>query len=373
MIGSRLSGNFLGLSMRMWAVVLFAFLVSLSLFRVFNNLNDQILLLTDSRYKIEKAITKLQLDSIDISRRRLNSASDNHNHSGEKDKDIDDDIVIIYNRVPKTGSTSFAGVAYELCTINKYHVIHLNISKSSRTLGLADQRRFINNITNWEEKKPAIYHGHLAFIDFSRFGIEKLPIYINMVREPLDRLISYYYFVRYGDDFRPSLKRRKAGDNESFDECVARDGDDCDPENLWVQIPYFCGHHADCWEPGNQWALEEAKRNLLHHYLVVGITEELKSFLAVLEATLPRFFRGAVALYNEGSKSHLRKTAKKFPPLTETVEKIQSSLIYRMENDFYTYAVDHFHFIRQHTIGRNEDGNLVVKDRRFMYEKIRPR
>lgn len=111
--------------------------------------------------------------------------------------------------------------------------------------------RFVYNVSNWIEKKPGVYHGHVAYIDFARymknvliphvkyvnfhffyvqisfanisacylltvccygrFGVSRPPIYINMVRAPLDRLVSYYYFLRYGDDLRPNLIRKRQG------------------------------------------------------------------------------------------------------------------------------------------------------------------
>jgi len=52
-----------------------------------------------------------------------------------------DDLVVIYNRVPKTGSTSFAGIAYDLCTRNKFHVLHVNVTRNNHILSVADQVR----------------------------------------------------------------------------------------------------------------------------------------------------------------------------------------------------------------------------------------
>jgi len=43
-----------------------------------------------------------------------------------------------------------------------------------------------------------------------------------------------------------------------------------------------------------------AKYNLVNNYLVVGMTEDLGAFIAVMEAVLPRFFTGAMELFSAG-------------------------------------------------------------------------
>lgn len=276
----------------------------------------------------------------------------------------EDDLVVIYNRVPKTGSTSFVGIAYDLCKKNNFHVLHVNITSNNHVLSLSNQHKFVQNISRWDAMKPALYHGHFAFLDFSRFGAKK-PLFINIIRKPLDRLISYYYFLRYGDNFRPYLIRRKHGDTMTFNECVKRNQPDCDPNNMWLQVPFFCGHSANCWKPGNKWALTEAKKNLVNNYLLVGVTEELDDFIRMLQLTLPRIFKGAMDHYLNSNKSHLRQTIQKELPSEETVRKIQQSTVWQMENELYEFALDHFHFLRKQT--------LSEKSQKFIYEKIRPK
>lgn len=67
---------------------------------------------------------------------------------------------------------------------------------------------------------------------------------------------------------------------------------------IWLYIMFFY-----CRNAGSQWALEQAKYNLVHEYLLVGVTEELEDFIRILEAALPEFFKGATQLYRTGSKN----------------------------------------------------------------------
>lgn len=87
----------------------------------------------------------------------------------ENDEEMQsNDVVLVYNRVPKTASTSFVGIAYDLCKRNKFHVLHVNVSSNNHVLSLPNQYDIVKNITYWHDMKPALYHGHFAFLDFSK-------------------------------------------------------------------------------------------------------------------------------------------------------------------------------------------------------------
>ena len=54
---------------------------------------------------------------------------------------------------------------------------------------------------------------------------------------------------------------------------------------------------------GNIEALQAAKYNLEKRYAVVGLASDLETSLAVMEMYLPRYFSGAVSIYNRLPKA----------------------------------------------------------------------
>lgn len=73
-----------------------------------------------------------------------------------------------------------------------------------------------------------------------------------------------------------------------------------------------------------------------------------------------------------GKKSHLRKTSEKKPPTKESISKLQQSNIWKMENEFYEFALEQFQFVRAHSV-REKDGELYLLAQNFFYEKIYPK
>lgn len=62
-------------------------------------------------------------------------------HSRDITNSFDDNLIVIYNRVPKTGSTSFVNLAYDLCRKNHFYVLHINITANMHVLSLNNQVR----------------------------------------------------------------------------------------------------------------------------------------------------------------------------------------------------------------------------------------
>lgn len=122
-------------------------------------------------------------------------------------------------------------------------------------------------------------------------------------------------------------------------------------------------------KPGSHWALQQAKHNLVNNYLVVGVTEEMLDFISVLEQVLPRLFKGATEHYLSSNKSHLRQTSSKIDPSQRTIETIQKSNVWKMENELYEFALEHFKFVKRKILLREPNSVAQV----FFYEKIRPK
>ncbi|KAA8578661.1 hypothetical protein FQN60_002560, partial [Etheostoma spectabile] len=154
-----------------------------------------------------------------IARHEVREIEQRHTQDGLRERDSSasslsegqDDIVIIYNRVPKTASTSFTHIAYD-CAGRTTTTSCTSHHQEHPVMSIQDQVRFVKNVTEWREMKPAFYHGHVSFLDFTKFGVKRKPIYINVIRDPIERL--------------------------TFDECVSAGGSDCAPRSSGSRFPF---------------------------------------------------------------------------------------------------------------------------------------
>lgn len=97
------------------------------------------LLLLNKVQKQEESLSKLERA---FARHEVRESEQRHTLDGPRQDaalDEEEDMVIIYNRVPKTASTSFTNIAYDLCAKNKYHVLHINTTKNNPVMSLQDQ------------------------------------------------------------------------------------------------------------------------------------------------------------------------------------------------------------------------------------------
>ena len=160
--------------------------------------------------------------------------------------------------------------------------------------------------------------------------------YINLLREPVARFISHYYYCRSSFRWPIKLKQLKARGhfNVTIEECLERQLEGC----TWNHMTrFFCGPYAFC-KTGNVQALARAKDNMLYYYASVGVMEYINEFTAVLHKRLPDFVLDVPQAGMQ--KTFVTKGVKKKPIKESTMKRIKN--VNSADIELYEFAKDLF-------------------------------
>nr|XP_054766776.1 heparan sulfate 2-O-sulfotransferase 1-like [Lytechinus pictus] len=251
------------------------------------------------------------------------SLSDSTGGSRYGDVVLGTDLVIIYNSVPKCGSRTFGDTSRKIfkkrsLEVTRYSLRHENRSEGDRIRSKSEIKRLIQGV-----KKPAYVQGHGIF---TAFDDNPRPVYINFIRDPVSRMVSAFYFTRYGDGQVAKVPLGARMMNMSIEECIVGRRDQC-TQPSYPQI--FCGFNNRCGKD-LKWALDQAKSNIDKYYTYIGITEDYEASLKVFEHVLPDLYNGTTELYQsllqeENNRVVETKTKNKqplSPELTDTVKEL---------------------------------------------------
>ncbi|XP_028823805.1 uronyl 2-sulfotransferase-like isoform X2 [Denticeps clupeoides] len=254
---------------------------------------------------------------------------------------------VVYNRVGKCGSRTVVLLLRALAERHQFSLVSSDIHNKTR-LTKHEQVDLMRNISSIPQ--PYLYTRHVHFLNFSRL---EQPVYINIIRDPITRFLSNYFFRRFGD-FRGEQNHliRTPGmkDDERYldiNVCILENYPECSNPRLFYIVPYFCGQHPQCREPG-PWALERAKQNVVENFLLVGVLEELEDVLLLLERLLPHYFSDVLSIYKSPAfwrMGNLTGTVKKHTPTPAALQALFQRM--RFEYDFYNFVRQQFHLLKK--------------------------
>jgi len=194
---------------------------------------------------------------------------------------------VVYNRVPKCGSSTMITLIKKLGERNNFTVIvDEEFKPDSEKLaniikGLKPRSFYINHCGFWPSAPPDV-------------------AWINMLRDPVSRTMSGYYYkvdpASRGHTLAEEAMRQQKGDpkcgcfKREFDTCVRQRRRQGCPLEMSSAANYFCSpDEKDC---NPDLAIARADQR----YTFVGLTEEYVRSVSALEALLPTWFAGASEL-----------------------------------------------------------------------------
>lgn len=193
---------------------------------------------------------------------------------------------LIYNRVPKTGSTTFMTLIEQLAQSNNF-AWHTFPERPMPQFLLTHylQSALVDKLLSMNA--PAVIIRHTYYIDARQFAPNATIKFINTFRDPVELIVSGYYYYLNAHRFMKALR------NQTIDESIANGS--LDVINISL-LPFFCGQQVRCLRD-KDYALTKAIEHVEQNYVVIGLLEHVNESLAVFEHKLPRFFRGASSVF----------------------------------------------------------------------------
>ena len=116
--------------------------------------------------------------------------------------------ILFYNRVAKAGSQSITALFHALKKKNGFDVDSRNTVQFYDPTTMVTTKRELLIVTPevlqlqltkmLRTTTPMVFIQHYSFIDFSKFGYDWSPDWFNIVRDPVEKVISYFYYRRAG-------------------------------------------------------------------------------------------------------------------------------------------------------------------------------
>ena len=91
-------------------------------------------------------------------------------------------------------------------------------------------------------------------------------------------------------------------------------------------------------------------------------------FFQILEELLPNYFSGATKFLQDSGKAHIKHTRHKDPLSEETINKMKNTRVWKLENEFYNFAVKQFNAVKTTVLEQKQ-----LKTAFYNYEKVRPK
>ncbi|KAH8408065.1 hypothetical protein KR222_008436, partial [Zaprionus bogoriensis] len=261
--------------------------------------------------------------------------------------------LLFFNPVPRTGSETLVKLLQILGERNHFGLERQPLSRPViNHLNLLQRKSLVHYATKLTKNTAFAFVESVGYINFRSHKLAQ-PIYVNLVRDPVEKVISWYYHKRTpwnAVQVYQNIGKFQKRDfyMKSFESCVLNDDPECrydyamgfhgDSGDHKRQSLFFCGHAPLC-EPFNiPAAIARAKHNVERDFAVVGSWEDVNVTLTVLEHYVPRFFRGVTELYFETkygfALSHYNHWK---PQISEHIKSIVRAN-FTMEYEFYNFC-----------------------------------